>query len=83
MIRADLLAEYRDADDGRERVAERDPLQLALIHMNISRELSRRLRDTDDLLLRAVMGEPLRGGDGEPLLRVTPANAAADTSKNV
>ncbi len=60
------------------RLAERDPLQLALIHMNISRELSRRLRDTDDLLLRAVMGEPLRDGDGAPLLRATPA-AAADS----
>lgn len=68
------------------RLAERDPLQLALIHMNISRELSRRLRDTDDLLLRAVMGEALRAGDGAPLLRATPGARTAthaDAPKNV
>ena len=39
------------------RVFERDVEQFALIQMNIAREMSRRLRITDDLLFRARMGE--------------------------
>jgi len=39
------------------RVFERDVEQFALIQMNIAREMSRRLRVTDDLLFRARMGE--------------------------
>jgi CRP/FNR family cyclic AMP-dependent transcriptional regulator len=41
------------------RLFERDAEQFALIQMNIAREMSRRLRITDDLLFRARMGEPL------------------------
>ena len=41
------------------RVFERDVEQFALIQMNIAREMSRRLRVTDDLLFRAQMGEAL------------------------
>ena len=37
---------------------ERDPEQFALIQMNIGREICRRLRQTDDMLFRARMGEP-------------------------
>ena len=36
---------------------ERNVEQFALIQMNIAREMSRRLRITDDLLFRARMGE--------------------------
>ena len=39
------------------RLFERDAEQFALIQMNIGRELSRRLRLVDDLLLRAHMGQ--------------------------
>ncbi len=41
------------------RLFERDAEQFALIQMNIAREMSRRLRATDELLFRARMGEPL------------------------
>ena len=41
------------------RLFERDVEQFALIQMNIGREMSRRLRITDDLLFRASMGEAL------------------------
>lgn len=38
---------------------ERDAEQFALIQMNIGREICRRLRQTDEMLFRARMGEPL------------------------
>ena len=41
------------------RLFERDPAEFAVIQMNIGRELSRRLRETDELLFRARMGEAL------------------------
>lgn len=41
------------------RLFEHDPEQFALIQMNIAREMSRRLRVTDELLFRARMGEAL------------------------
>jgi CRP-like cAMP-binding protein len=41
------------------RLYEHNTAQFALIQMNIGRELSRRLRITDDLLLRVRMGESL------------------------
>ncbi|WP_218511413.1 Crp/Fnr family transcriptional regulator [Variovorax sp. dw_308] len=41
------------------RLYEHNTAQFALIQMNIGRELSRRLRVVDDLLLRARMGEVL------------------------
>lgn len=41
------------------RLFERDAAQFATIQMNIGRELSRRLRHTDELLFRARMGEAL------------------------
>ncbi|RZL87653.1 MAG: cyclic nucleotide-binding domain-containing protein [Variovorax sp.] len=41
------------------RLFEHDAEQFALIQMNIAREMSRRLRVTDDLLFRAQMGEVL------------------------
>ena len=37
---------------------ERDAEQFALIQMNIGREICRRLRQTDEMLFRARMGEP-------------------------
>ncbi len=37
------------------RLFERDPAQFAMIQMNIAREMSRRLRETDNLLFRARM----------------------------
>jgi CRP/FNR family transcriptional regulator, cyclic AMP receptor protein len=37
------------------RLFERDPAPFAMIQMNIAREMSRRLRHTDDLLFRARM----------------------------
>jgi CRP/FNR family transcriptional regulator, cyclic AMP receptor protein len=42
------------------RLYERDMEQFTLIQMNIAREMSRRLRSTDDLLFRARMGEALQ-----------------------
>ncbi|AMM22948.1 Crp/Fnr family transcriptional regulator [Variovorax sp. PAMC 28711] len=39
------------------RLFERDAPQFALIQMNIGREISRRLRITDELLFRARMGD--------------------------
>jgi len=48
---------------------ERDAEQFALIQMNIGREISRRLRSTDELLFRAMMGEKHPGL--EPLFRAT------------
>ncbi|MBU1359984.1 MAG: cyclic nucleotide-binding domain-containing protein [Gammaproteobacteria bacterium] len=47
------------------RLFEHDAVQFALIQMNIAREMSRRLRVTDDLLFRARMGEVLEAH--EPL----------------
>ncbi|MEJ8821482.1 cyclic nucleotide-binding domain-containing protein [Variovorax humicola] len=41
------------------RLYEHNTAQFALIQMNIGRELSRRMRVVDDLLLRARMGEVL------------------------
>ena len=38
-----------------------DPEQFTLIHMNMGREMSRRLRRIDDVLFRVMMGEPLPG----------------------
>jgi CRP-like cAMP-binding protein len=49
-----------------QRLAERDLEQFALLQMNLGRELSRRLRDADEMLFRARMGDP-------------PADAAAET----
>ncbi|BDI05010.1 Crp/Fnr family transcriptional regulator [Sphaerotilus microaerophilus] len=45
------------------RLFEHDAEQFALIQMNIGRELSRRLRVTDELLFRATMGEKPAGVD--------------------
>jgi CRP-like cAMP-binding protein len=39
------------------RLFEHDARQFAMIQMNIGREMSRRLRDADDQLFRATMGE--------------------------
>ena len=39
------------------RLFEHDAEQFALIQMNIAREMSRRLRDADEQLFRATMGE--------------------------
>lgn len=39
------------------QLQEADLTQFALLQMNLGRELSRRLRATDDLLFRAAMGE--------------------------
>jgi len=39
------------------RLYEHDVKQFAVIQMNIGREMSRRLRDADDQLFRATMGE--------------------------
>jgi CRP/FNR family transcriptional regulator, cyclic AMP receptor protein len=46
---------------------EHDAEQFALIQMNIGREVSRRLRVTDELLFRALMGE--KPADPETLFR--------------
>ncbi|HEX7155987.1 MAG TPA: cyclic nucleotide-binding domain-containing protein [Burkholderiaceae bacterium] len=48
------------------RISERDLEQFALIEMNMGREISRRLRESDERLFRTVMltdekGEPKRG----------------------
>lgn len=45
--------------DNLYRLFKHDAPQFATIQMNIGRELSRRLRITDDLLFRARMGETL------------------------
>lgn len=50
------------------RLFERDAEQFALIQMNIAREMSRRLRITDELLFRARMGEALEAPE-----RIAPA----------
>jgi CRP/FNR family cyclic AMP-dependent transcriptional regulator len=50
------------------RLAERDIEQFALIQMNIGREVSRRLRATDELLFRVRRGAPLVADDGPPTL---------------
>jgi len=51
------------------RLYERDLEQFALIEMNIAREMSRRLRVTDELLFRARMGDMPEGA--EPVFRST------------
>ncbi|HSW06873.1 Crp/Fnr family transcriptional regulator [Aquabacterium sp.] len=51
------------------RLYERDLEQFALIQMNIAREMSRRLRVTDELLFRARMGDVPEGV--EPVFRST------------
>lgn len=48
---------------------ERDLEQFALIQMNMGREVSRRLRETDDRLFATLMGSP--GADAEYPLRST------------
>ena len=59
-IRADEdCTAIRLTPDNLLRLFEHDPVQFALIQMNIGREISRRLRATDDQLFRAQMGEPL------------------------
>jgi len=40
------------------RLFERDAVQFAMIQMNIGREMSRRLRESDEQLFRATAGEP-------------------------
>ena len=40
------------------QVCAQDPKQFALIQMNMGREVSRPLRDTDNQLFRARMGTP-------------------------
>lgn len=49
----------RITSDNLLRLFEHDAVQFALIQMNIGREISRRLRHTDELLFRARMGEAL------------------------
>lgn len=45
---------------------ERDAAQFAMVQMNIAREISRRLRETDDLLFRARMeAETAAGGPAQ------------------
>jgi CRP/FNR family transcriptional regulator, cyclic AMP receptor protein len=59
-VRADEdCSAIRLTPDNLYRLFEHDAEQFALIQMNIGRELSRRLRTTDELLFRARMGEPL------------------------
>jgi CRP/FNR family transcriptional regulator, cyclic AMP receptor protein len=50
------------------RLAERDMEQFALIQMNMGREISRRLRATDELLFRLRRGESLAGDAGPTLV---------------
>jgi CRP-like cAMP-binding protein len=50
------------------RLAERDMEQFALIQMNLGREVSRRLRATDELLFRLRQGEALQGDAGPTLI---------------
>lgn len=45
--------------DNLYRLFEHDATQFALIQMNIGREMSRRLRATDDLLFRLRLGETI------------------------
>src|SRR4249920_848882 len=45
------------------RLFEHDAEQFALIQMNIGREMSRRLREADEQLFRATMGEPRSAPD--------------------
>jgi len=45
-----------------QRLAEHDLEQFALMQMNMGREVSRRLRETDELLFAAGMGEGLPEG---------------------
>ena len=45
------------------RLYEHDAKSFALIQMNIAREMSRRLRDADEQLFRATMGEKKAGPD--------------------
>ncbi|HTP71172.1 MAG TPA: Crp/Fnr family transcriptional regulator [Burkholderiaceae bacterium] len=40
------------------RLFERDAVQFAMIQMNIGREMSRRLRESDEQLFQATAGEP-------------------------
>ena len=56
------------APDNLLRLFEHDAEQFALIQMNIAREMSRRLRATDELLFRARMGDapPAPEGLGAP-----------------
>ena len=49
------------------RLFERDPALFAMIQMNIAREMSRRLRETDDLLFRARMGDAPHGSTADKL----------------
>lgn len=59
-VRADEdCSAIRITPDNLLRLFEHDAEQFALIQMNIGRELSRRLRITDELLFRARMGEAL------------------------
>ncbi len=59
-VRADTECRaVRLAPDDLHRLFERDPEQFALFQMNIAREMSRRLRETDSQLFRARMGEAL------------------------
>jgi CRP/FNR family cyclic AMP-dependent transcriptional regulator len=59
-IRADEdCSAIRITPDNLLRLFEHDAAQFALIQMNIGREISRRLRHTDELLFRARMGEVL------------------------
>jgi CRP/FNR family transcriptional regulator, cyclic AMP receptor protein len=51
------------------RVFEKDLEQFALIEMNMGREISRRLRQSDERLFRTVMRMPGADADGEPLGR--------------
>jgi len=59
-VRADEdCSAIRITPDNLLRLFEHDAEQFALIQMNIGREISRRLRLTDELLFRARMGEAL------------------------
>jgi CRP/FNR family cyclic AMP-dependent transcriptional regulator len=59
-VRADEdCSAIRLTSDNLLRLFEHDAAQFALIQMNIGREISRRLRFTDELLFRARMGEVL------------------------
>ena len=59
-VRADEdCSAIRITPDNLLRLFEHDAEQFALIQMNIGREISRRLRITDELLFRARMGEAL------------------------
>ena len=42
-----------------QEIYKSDPEQFTLLQMNMSREISRRMRRVDDLLFRALMGESL------------------------